>query len=95
MLYNVRFAETLGQDLDMIGLDGDQVYDLNKGLARKALPSDDVSLSIGVVLPDIPDEKHQAAVLQFSSDIFDGDCKSIDYVLKCWRPCVVATRVTN
>jgi P4 family phage/plasmid primase-like protien len=82
MLYNGRFAETLDQDLDMIGLGGGQVYDLNKGLARKALPSDRVSLSTGVVLPDIPDDKHKAAVLQFVSDIFDGDRDSIDYVLK-------------
>ena len=82
MLYDRQFKETLDQILNMIGPGGGQIYDLTKRLARKALPSDRVFLSTHVVLPDISDEKHQAAVIQFVSDIFDGDCDSIDYVLK-------------
>ena len=45
MLYDGRFAETFDQNLDIISLGGGKVYNLNKGRARKALPSNRVSLS--------------------------------------------------
>ena len=45
MLYDGRFPEMPDQNLDMVGLGGGRVYDLNKRLARNTLPSDRVSLS--------------------------------------------------
>ena len=82
MLYDGKFVETLDQNLDLIGLGGGQVYDLKKGLARATIPSDRVSLSTNISLQEVPEQGHCSAVLRFISDIFDGNCQSIDYVLK-------------
>lgn len=82
MLYDGKFSEKIYQNLDLIGLGGGQVYDLKRGLARSVIPSDRVSLPMNITLQEVPQQENWSAVLQFIADICDGDCQSIDCVLK-------------